>query len=267
MLMSVIFRLMYVSALLAACIACAGLSVQGEFFGRRLDALEPKHTILIIFNHGYSSEKATTFKPEFPLILRMAVEQNTDVALFAQVRNTASLQSTDHRQFIEAAVEFFHNSHKIPIENMILSGQSCGGWGSLEAVALTYPRMGGVIVFAPTCHGRLYQQSLWRETQRHQEIGEFAQLLRSPALIFLYEGDSYYKLADWKAFEARAEAFPQIRVVKLDKGAVLKVCPRCDRDSHGAANAPGFANTFFATHVQTFIESVRASIREREGRN
>jgi hypothetical protein len=78
-----------------------------------------------------------------------------------------------------------------------------------------------VIAFAPTCHGKLFQQSTETRIRRYSEIGQLAQRLRSPALIFLYEGDSYYELEDWNEFEANTKQRPQIRVVKLDKRAVL----------------------------------------------
>lgn len=258
-----IFRCMSVIALVVACLSCAALPVQGEFFDKGFDGREPRRTILVIFNHGYSATRATTFTATFPPILRTAVEQNRDVALFSQVRNTASLQSGDHRHFIESAVAFFHNTHHVPLENIILAGQSCGGWGALETAAFTYPQIGGVIAFAPTCHGQLFQQSSWTETRRSQAIGELAGLLRPPALIFVYEGDSYYRLADWKVFESRTKESPQLRLVKLDKDTVLKACPRCTQDSHGAAHAREFAAAYFQTHVQAFIESVRANSNGR----
>jgi hypothetical protein len=37
---------------------------------------------------------------------------------------------------------------QIPAEQIILLGQSCGGWGPLEAAAWTYPTVGGIIAFA-----------------------------------------------------------------------------------------------------------------------
>lgn len=193
----------------------------------------------------------------------MAEAQNNDVVLFAQVRNTIALQSADHASFIESAVEFFQTKYKIPIENIIIVGQSCGGWGSLQAAAFRYPRIGGVVAFAPTCHGQLIRQSTETKIRRYQEIGRLTQELRSPALIFLYEGDSYYELEDWRRFEVTAGQFPRIRVVKLDKRTVLKTCPPCVRDSHGAAFRQEFADAYFQTLLQPFIESVRASMRER----
>ncbi|MEK7879305.1 MAG: hypothetical protein AAB285_05535 [candidate division NC10 bacterium] len=258
-----IFRITCLVGLFAACAACA-FPVEGEFLSRRLNERQSNRAILIIFNHGYSREKATTFKASFPPILRMAEAQNDDVMSYAQVRNTISLERADHASFIESAVEFFHTQHKIPVENIILAGQSCGGWGSLQAAAFAYPRIGGVVAFAPTCHGQLIRQSAEIKIRRYQEIGQLTQRLRSPALIFLYEGDSYYELEDWRSFEVTAGQFPQIRVVKLDKRTVLKTCPSCVHDSHGAASRREFADAYFHTLLQPFIESVRASMRERE---
>ena len=258
-----IFRITCLVGLFATCAACA-FPVEGEFLSRRLNERQSNRAILIIFNHGYSSEKATTFKASFPPILRMAEAQNDDVVLFAQVRNTISLQSADHASFIESAVDFFHTQHKIPVEHIILAGQSCGGWGPLQAAAFRYPRIGGVVAFAPTCHGQLLRQSTETKIQRYEEIGRLTERLRSRALIFLYEGDSFYELEDWRSFEVTARQFPQIRVLKLDKRAVLKACPSCVHDSHRAPFRREFAGAYFQTLLQPFIESVRTHIRERE---
>jgi dienelactone hydrolase len=261
--MPVHVRLLSMSGLLTVCLSCTTLPVEGEFFAGRRTANDPNATILILFNHGYSPLAAKTSTPRMPPILRMAAEQNADLVLFSQVRKTGSLTRTDHRRYIEAAIEFFQHTYNIPAEHMILAGHSCGGWGALQTAAWTYPRSGGVIAFAPTCHGQVAQQAPWCETEHYQELGELARRLRAPALIFLYEGDRYYRLADWKAFEATAGQSPQRRVVKLDKEMVLKVCPRCRRDSHGAVYAEGFAQAYFQPHVQALIEAVRASIRGR----
>jgi dienelactone hydrolase len=259
--MPVRFRLLSMTGLLAVCLSCTTLPVEGEFFSGRRTANDPNATILILFNHGYSPLTVTPDTPRFPPILRMAAEQNADVVLFSQVRKAASLTRTDHHRYIAAAIEFFQHTYKIPPEHIILAGQSCGGWGALQTAAWTYPHIGGVIAFAPTCHGQVAQQSPWSATQHYQELGELARGLRAPALIFLYEGDRYYRLADWKAFEATPGQSPQRRVVKLDKEMVLKVCPRCRRDSHGAVYAEGFAQAYFQPHVEALIEAVRASLR------
>lgn len=257
------FMLCIVLAMTSVSAACT-FPVEGEFFSRRLNEPEPSRTILIIFNHGYARERATGFKASFPPILQMAQAENDDVVLFAQVRNTVALHSADHSSFIESAVQFFHNQQKIPIENIILAGQSCGGWGSLQAAAFTYPQIGGVMAFAPTCHGKLVNQSTETKLRRYQEISQLARRLRAPTLIFLYEGDSYYELEDWKDFEAAVRQSPQISMVKLNKDKVWKVCPSCLGESHSAAYRREFGQEYFQAYVKPLIESVRAYIRERE---
>jgi dienelactone hydrolase len=261
MLRANLARVLCIAALGAVCISCATLLVEGEFFSTRLEDRDPHHTILILFNHGYAADKATTFKAVFPPIFQMVADRNADVVLFAQVRNMAALQRDDHRRLIEAAIAWFHRTYRIPVENIILAGQSCGGWGSLQAAAFTYPDIGGAIAFAPICHGHRVQQSSWGDTQRYQEIGDLARLLQSPALIFLYEGDSFYKPEDWKAFAAHVRESPQIHLVMLDNATVLQVCPRCGRDSHGAANTEAFARAYLQPHVQAMIDAVRARTR------
>jgi hypothetical protein len=103
-----------------------------------LEDRDPHHTILILFNHGYAADKATTYKAVFPPILQMVADRNADVVLFAQVRNMATRQRDDHRRLIEAAIAWFHRTNRILVENIILAGQSCGGWESLQAAAFTH---------------------------------------------------------------------------------------------------------------------------------
>jgi hypothetical protein len=133
----------------------------------------------------------------------------------------------------------------------------------LQTAAWTYPQIGGVIAFAPTCHGQLVQQSPWGATQWSQVIGELARLVRPSTLVFVYEGDAYYRAAGWTAFKARVRASPQIQVVTLDKAKVAQVCPRCARDSHGAGSTRAFADAYFDPYVRAIINAVRAHIRER----
>src|SRR5216117_4433981 len=148
--------LTFLSALALLAAACATYSVEGDFAGRTLDGhADPERTIVLIHNHGFSLARAGTYRPVTPPILRLAGDRNPDVVVFSQVRNLANPTAADHAAFIASAVAYFHAERGVPIENMILAGQSCGGWGSLYATAFTYPTIGGVLAFAPTCHGRL----------------------------------------------------------------------------------------------------------------
>ena len=181
---------------LALALCSCAFSVEGKFIGSSLGgARDPRQTILIIFNHGFSRESAGQYTPGLPPILEAARDRSPDVVVFSQVRNTSRLEAVHHASYIEAAIERFTTRERVPVENIILSGQSCGGWGSLQAAAFTYPRIGGVMVFAPTCHGRLPHPTDTR-TRRAREIAQLAGRVRFPAVIFLYEGDSYYQLAN-----------------------------------------------------------------------
>ena len=256
-------------ALLAALVLAAtscGFPVEGRFAGSSVaDRGDPARTIVLIYNHGFSREWAGTYQALVPPILKMALEQNSDVVLFSQVRNTSRLGRTQHGDYIEAAVEQFRRRDGVPLENIILVGQSCGGWGSLQAAAFTYPAVGGVVAFAPTCHGQLPHATEVAITRR-AEIDQLADRARFPAIIFLYENDSYYRLADWDGFEARAGArASDLRIERLSRAQVLDVCPRCSRDSHGAMWEARFAEAFYASHLQPLIERVRARIRVRAG--
>src|SRR6058998_371835 len=236
-----------------ACLAALALAatsctfpVEGQFAGRSLaDRADPTRTIVLIYNHGFSRDTAGTYKPMVPSILQLAVDRNPDVVLFSQVRNASRLERTHHGDYIEGAIEQFRRRDGVPLENIILVGQSCGGWGSLQAAAFTYPSVGGVVVFAPTCHGQL-PHSTKVAMARTAEIAQLAERARFPLIIFVYENDSYYRLADWDGFEARAPRAPHLQIERLTRARVLELCARCSRDSHGAMWDARFGEAFYA---------------------
>ncbi len=248
-------------ALLAG--ACA-YPVEGDFAGRRLDrGRNPALTIVVIHNHGFSNAHAGTYRPVTPPILRLAAERNPDVVVFSQVRNTSNLKPEDHAAYIEAAIAHFHDMLRVPLENIILAGQSCGGWGSLQAAAEAYPEIGGVIGFAPTCHGKLPHAP---EVQRRRlaDLRAMADHLHTAGTIFLYEGDSYYDVADWDAFETRVTRVAAgLHVERVSRARILELCTKCGADSHGAYWDPRFAQAFYEAHVQALIDRVRARIHAR----
>ena len=257
-------RSLVVAALALVTGACMFL-VEGKFINRQLpDPIARRRTIVIIYNHGFSSETAGTYDSRLPPILQTAGERNGDVVVFAQVRNTSKLEAVHHSSYVEAAVEHFEKVHGVPRANIILAGQSCGGWGSLQAAAFTYPDVGAVVAFAPTCHGRLPHST---ETRQHRlaEIAQLEQRATFSGVIFVYEGDSYYVLNDWAAFAAAASLATRLRVERLDRDAILKLCRRCDRDSHGAVWDTKFADTYYDSHLRPVIERVRGRIASREG--
>lgn len=234
--------------------------VEGTFMNRALPEVARRpRTIVIIFNHGFASETAGTYESRIPPILVMAGERNDDVVVFAQVRNTTRLEAVHHASYIEAAVEHFEKVHGIPRRNIILAGQSCGGWGSLQTAAFTYPDIGGVVAFAPTCHGKLPHSTETRQ-RRLGEIGRLAQRARFAGVIFVYEGDSYYSTTDWVGF-ARDAGAVGLRVERLDRDRVLQVCARCGRDSHGAVWDTGFGDAFYDSHLRPLLERVRERVR------
>jgi hypothetical protein len=250
-------------ALLALLAGACAYPVEGDFAGRGLDRVQsPATTIVVIHNHGFSSAQAGTYRPLTPPILRLAAERNADVVVFSQVRNTANLTAADHAAYIESAIAYFHRERGVPLENIILAGQSCGGWGSLQAAAFTYPQLGGVIGFAPTCHGKLPHPTAVR-IRREMEIAQLASRLRTPGTIFLYEGDSYYDVAEWDAFAARVNGVSGLRLERVERARILELCARCATDSHGAYWDARFAEAFYERHVQALIDQVRARIRAR----
>jgi hypothetical protein len=250
-------------ALLALALAAAGCAqrVQGSFLGRDLPA-EPdrRRAIVVIYNHGFSSDLAGRYQPRLPPILDLARQRNPDLIVFSQVRNMVRLEAVDHAAYIASAIEYFEG-RGVPRGNMILAGQSCGGWGSLQAAAFAFPDVGGVLAFAPTCHGRLPHSPQTR-LRRQSEIGQLAERARFPGVVFLYEGDSYYELGDWEGFAAPE---PDLRVERVSRDTVTKLCARCTRDSHGAVWDSRFGNAYLDSHLQPLIERVRDRIRTREG--
>jgi dienelactone hydrolase len=245
--------------------AACGIVVEGELRGRPLGVdTDPRQVIVVIWNHGFSPEAAGTYRPEAPPIIDRIVERNRDVVLFKQLRNAAWLGELDHSAYVDAAIASLVSTQRVPVENIILSGQSCGGWGSLQTAAYRYPDVGGIVVFAPTCHGKLPHPTRIH-TRRVEEIDAFARRLRAPGTLFVYEGDSFYSADDWARFASSAE--PQragLHVELLGRGRVLTVCNGCVADSHSAVWGEGFADAFFDTHLQPLIDRVRASIRSRD---
>lgn len=235
--------------------------VEGELRGRPLDVdLDPRRTIVVIWNHGFSPEAAGTYRPEAPPIIERLVERNRDVVLFTQLRNGTWLGELDHSAYVDAAIASLVAEQHVPVENIILSGQSCGAWGSLQTAAFRYPNVGGIVAFAPTCHGRLPHPPRLR-ARRGTEITAIARGLRAPGTLFLYSGDSFYSVDDWAGFEAKTPARPPtIHVERLSRDAVLKVCRACVADSHSAVWGDGFADAFFDTRLQPLIDTVRARI-------
>src|SRR2546428_10967217 len=178
-------------ALALTAAACASYTVEGDFAGRPLNGPpHPAWTIVLTHNHGCSRAQAGTYRPAPPPILRFAADRNPDVVVFSQVRNIANPTAADHAAFIESAVAHFHTERGVPIENIILAGQSCGGWGSLYAAAYRYPTIGGGLAVAPTCHRKPPHPPQGR-ARRAQEPGKLAERPRAQGAIFVYEGDPY----------------------------------------------------------------------------
>ena len=249
--------LTFVVVALAAC----GIVVEGELRGRPLSVdTDPARVIVVIWNHGFSPEAAGTYRPEAPAIIERLVERNRDVVLFKQLRNAAWLGELDHGAYVDAAIASLHATQHVPIRNIVLAGQSCGAWGSLQTAALRYPDVGGVIAFAPTCHGKLPHPVSLR-ARRGEEIDVFARRLRAPGTLFVYEGDSFYSADDWARFGS--EPGPRrvgLRLERLSRERVLEVCDGCVADSHSAVWGQGFADAYFDSHLQPLIDRIREQI-------
>ena len=98
--------------------------------------------------------------------------------------------------------------------------------------------------------------------RRAWELAQLADRLRAQGTIFLYEGDSYYDVAEWDGFAARAAGrAPWLHIVRVTRPRILELCDSCGRDSHGVYWDGRFAAAFFEDHVQTLIDGVRARIR------
>ena len=116
-----------------------------------------------------------------------------------------------------------------------------------------------MLAFAPTCHGKLPHPPEVR-ARRAKELVKLAERLRAQGTIFVYEGDSYYDVAEWDGFATRtAGRAPWLRIVRVSRPRVLELCDFCGRDSHGAYWDGRFAAAFFDDHVQTLIDGIRAN--------
>jgi len=246
--------------LIVAVTAC-GIVVEGQLEGRPLNVdLDARRTIVVIWNHGFAPEAAGTYRPQAPPIIERIVERNRDVVLFKQLRNGTWLGELDHSAYVDAAIASLVSEQRVPVANIILAGQSCGAWGSLQTAAFHHPNIGGILAFAPTCHGQLPHSARLR-ARRNGDIAAIARGLRAPGTLFLYEGDSFYSVQDWAGFEAKTSSRPPgIRVERLTRDRVLKVCHACATDSHSAVWGEAFADAFFETHLQPLIDSLRERI-------
>jgi len=252
------------AALVVLALSACGIVVEGELAGRPLRAeTDPGGVIVVIWNHGFSPEAAGTYRPEAPPIIERLVERNRDVVLFKQLRNAAWLGALDHAAYVDAAIASLTATQRVPVENIVLAGQSCGAWGSLQTAAFRYPNVGGVIAFAPTCHGRLPHGGPLR-ARRAEEIAAISRGLRAPGTLFVYEGDAFYSADDWDAFAADpAPRTAGLHLERLTRERVLEVCRACVADSHSAVWGDGFADAYFDGHLQPLIERVRERIRAR----
>jgi hypothetical protein len=251
-------------ALVLVALGACGIVVEGELQGRPLNVeADPARTIVVIWNHGFSPEAAGTYRPEAPIVIERLVERNRDVVLFKQLRNATWLGELDHRAYVDAAIASLVATQHVPVGNIILSGQSCGAWGSLQAAALRYPDVGGVVAFAPTCHGQLPHPG-WLRARRAEEIAVLARRLRAPGTLFVYEGDSFYSPDDWTAFAAAPETRRAgLHVERLSRARVLEVCAACVADSHSAVWGEQFADAYYDGYLQPLVEQVRARIAKR----
>jgi dienelactone hydrolase len=244
-------------------LSACGIVVEGELQGRPLNVeIDPARVIVVIWNHGFSPEAAGTYRPEAPAIIERLVEKNRDVVLFKQLRNGAWLGELDHGAYVDAAIASLVSAQHVPVENIVLSGQSCGAWGSLQTAAFRYPNVGGVIAFAPTCHGKLPHPE-WLRTRRAEEIAGLARRLRAPGTLFVYDGDSFYSADDWTRFAVETPPPPGPHLERLTRARVLEVCHACVSDSHSAVWGEGFADAYFESHLQPLIERVRQGITRR----
>ena len=252
-----------VLALGVLALAACGIIVEGELQGRPLSVdLDPRQVIVVIWNHGFSPEAAGTYRPEAPDIIERVVERNRDVVLFKQLRNATWLGELDHGAYVDAAIASLLTTQRVPVENIILSGQSCGAWGSLQTAAFRYPHVGGVVAFAPTCHGKL-PHAVRLRARRAGEIDDLARHLRVPGTLFVYDGDSFYSADDWAPFtSALGPRSAGLRVERLSRERVRTVCHACLADSHSAVWGEGFADAYYESHLQPLIEHVRARIHQ-----
>src|SRR5256885_561251 len=100
--------------------------------------------------------------------------------------------------------------------------------------------------------------------RRAWELARLAERLRAQGTIFLYEGDSYYDVAEWDAFTAHlAPRAPWLQVVRVGRPQILALCDACGRDSHGAYWDRRFAEAVFEDHVPRAIDGGRGRVPAR----
>src|SRR5207249_9460529 len=111
-----------------------------------------------------------------------------------------------------------------------------------------------VLAFAPTCHGKLPHPPEVR-ARRAWELVRLAERLRAQGTIFLYDGDSYYDVAEWDAFTARlAPRAPWLQIVRVSRPQILALCDACGRGRHGGCVAGGVGWQVVEEHGHALTE-------------
>lgn len=235
-----------------------------------LEIENPQNKILLIYNHGSTSEDTTD--PCFPnssflaggmpsVVRSLAGKKiaEKDVVVYAFCSRIKGLQKTEDTPYnlkiryrineIVSVVKRFTDLGVVA-DNIFLVGHSAGGWASLMIEASNPNLVNSVIAFSPAFSGvKSRRNQQWQQFRKDQER-ELQSAKKIDALIYAFRRDAYNSLDDLSFFSeiSRVEYHP------LSGKGDLHRCYR----GHRAV----FKSCFEATQSATIIDFIARQLKQ-----
>jgi hypothetical protein len=241
-----------------------------DLISHPLEIENPENKILLIYNHGSTSEEnadpcfpnSTFLAGGMPSIIRSLVGKKIagkDVVVYAFCSRIKGLQKSEDTPYnlkiryrineIISIVKRFTDLG-IVANNIFLVGHSAGGWASLMIEASNPKSINAVIAFSPAFSGvKSRRNQQWQQFRDDQEK-ELKSAKKINALIYAFRRDAYNSLADLSFFSqiSGVEYYP------LSGDGSLLSCYR----GHRAV----FKSCFEATQSATIIDFISRRLKQ-----
>mgnify|MGYP000185000945 CR=1 FL=1 len=227
---------------------------------------DPTNKIILIYNHGQDTHDAPSknclWKNGVRNMASLVGEKVNEKEIMVYIFCTDHLAGDDKRLWkkkkfkppykgvtklekrLNANLELIDKfvSMGIPNKQIIITGQSCGGWMSLMLASRYLEKIGGVITTMPACYGEITRDfkvkkrgiekalEKFRKKEgdgpadlREKQINEIKQSNNLPVLVFTHPMDPYEGLlSDW------VEEIPGVQriIISQDKKIDGKKCYR-----------------------------------------
>ena len=227
---------------------------------------DPKNKIILIYNHGQDTHDAASknclWKNGVRNMGSLVGEKVNEKEIMVYIFCTNHLAGDDKRLWkkkkfkppykgvtklekrLNANLELIDKfvSMGIPNKQIIITGQSCGGWMSLMLASRYLEKIGGVITTMPACYGEITKDfkvkkrgiekalEKFRKKEgdgpadlREKQINEIKQSNNLPVLVFTHPMDPYEGLlSDW------VEEIPGVQRIIISKDLKIngKKCKR-----------------------------------------